>query len=96
MSDDLLRRAPRRLGALSVNPIAFGCWRFTTDSVADAHTLVETALDAGMNLIDTADVYGLDWGGAGFGACEELLGRVLAEAPSLRDLKGRNKGSDHI
>jgi 6-dehydroglucose reductase len=46
---------------------------------------VEGALDAGLNLIDTADVYGLDWGGAGFGACEELLGHVLAAAPGLRD-----------
>jgi predicted oxidoreductase len=38
-----------------------------------------------MNLVDNADVYGLDWGGTGFGACEEALGRVLAADPSLRD-----------
>jgi len=38
-----------------------------------------------MTLIDTADVYGLDYGGAGFGANEELLGKVLAGAPRLRD-----------
>lgn len=38
-----------------------------------------------MRLVDTADVYGLDWGGVGFGACEALLGQVLADAPDLRD-----------
>jgi predicted oxidoreductase len=38
-----------------------------------------------MNQIDTADVYGLDWGGTAFGSAEELLGQVLADAPGLRD-----------
>jgi predicted oxidoreductase len=47
--------------------------------------LVETALDLGMNLIDTADVYGLDWGGNGFGDAEQLLGSVLRSSPGLRD-----------
>jgi predicted oxidoreductase len=53
--------------------------------VAAAQALLETALDAGMNLIDNADVYGFDWGGTGFGTVEENLGRVLAVAPHLRD-----------
>ncbi len=39
----------------------------------------------GMNLVDTSDVYGFDWGGTGFGQVEEILGRVLAAAPSLRE-----------
>ncbi len=47
--------------------------------------MVETALDVGMNLVDTADVYGFDWGGEGFGDAESLLGKVLAEASDLRD-----------
>lgn len=82
----LVQTAPRRLGALpDVGPIAYGQWRYTTDDVASAQRLIETALDAGMNLIDTADVYGLDWGGTGFGEVEALLGRVLAAAPELRD-----------
>jgi len=53
-------------------------------SPAEARARVEAALVAGMNLVDTADVYGLDWGGDGFGAAEALLGRVLADAPELR------------
>jgi aryl-alcohol dehydrogenase-like predicted oxidoreductase len=63
--------------------LAYGCWRLTDP--ARARPVIETAVEAGMTLIDTADVYGLDFGGAGFGAAEELLGRVLAEAPDLRD-----------
>jgi predicted oxidoreductase len=72
-------------GLASVGPIALGLWRFTTTKLDDAIGLVDTALDLGMNLVDNADVYGFDWGGSGFGACEELLGRVLAVRPDLRD-----------
>lgn len=68
-----------------VGAISFGCWRFTgTDVSADA-ALIEHALDLGMNLVDTADVYGLDWGGSGFGANETALGDVLRKKPALRD-----------
>ena len=82
----LVHPGPRRLAdGVEVGPIGFGTWRFTHDDPAHATTVLETALDAGMGLVDTADVYGLDWGGSGFGAVEELLGRVLADAPTLRD-----------
>ena len=82
----LVRTQPRTLGSLgAVDPIAYGQWRYTTDDLGAAQELLEVALDVGMNLIDTADVYGLDWGGTGFGSVEERLGRVLAAAPQLRD-----------
>jgi predicted oxidoreductase len=82
----LVLTEPRSLGALDpVGPIGYGQWRYTTDDRHLARTLVETALEAGMNLVDTADVYGLDWGGSAFGQVEELLGHVLAEAPDLRE-----------
>ena len=81
----LVDRSARQLGRFEVGPLAYGLWRFTTPDVAKATELIETALDAGMNLVDTADVYGLDHGGSGFGAAEELLGRVLAASPGLRD-----------
>ena len=85
--DNLVDAGTRALGAsgLHVGPLAFGCWRFTHDHVRDARTALDTALECGMRLVDTADVYGLDWGGAGFGACEALLGRILSDAPELRD-----------
>jgi predicted oxidoreductase len=65
--------------------LAFGCWRFVGTDVTAGTELIETALDLGMDLIDTADIYGLGFGGAGFGAAEELLGKVLAASPGLRD-----------
>ena len=69
---------------LVVGPLSFGCWRFTTSSLREATALVNAAVGLGMNLIDTADVYGLDWDGTGFGAAEDLLGRVFAGSPDLR------------
>ncbi len=77
-------------GALDgIGPIAYGCWRFAGTDVAAGREKIETALECGMTLIDTADIYGFDGSapapGAGFGAAEELLGRVLAETPGLRD-----------
>ena len=87
MTHSLVQIRPRSLpaGLDPIGPLGFGTWRFTTDDLGAAHELVETALDVGMNLIDTADVYGLDYNGSGFGGNEEVLGKVLAQAPGLRD-----------
>ena len=83
----LVRSAPRRLGSgdVEVGPLALGLWRFTGTDIGQNAALVESGLDLGMNLIDIADVYGLDWGGTGFGSCEENLGAVLRARPELRD-----------
>lgn len=77
----------RRLGqsGLEVGPIAYGLWRFVGNDVKAARARIEVALDAGMTLIDAAAVYGLDWGGSAFGESETLLGKVLADAPALRN-----------
>jgi predicted oxidoreductase len=68
-----------------VGPLAFGLWRYTNPDVTAAQRVLEAALDAGMNLIDNADVYGYAGDGTGFGRVEEILGSVLAVAPGLRD-----------
>ena len=65
-----------------VSSIAWGMWRFSGDDVAAAEARVQAALDAGVTLFDTADIYGPD-NGEPFGAAETLLGRVLAANPSL-------------
>ncbi len=80
----LIDSASRTIGPFEVGPIGLGCWRFTDDNSAAARSVLETALDLGMNLVDTADVYGFDWGGAGFGGNEEILGKLIAATPSLR------------
>ncbi len=74
---------PLGLGGLRSAPMAWGMWRFHGDDVAAAQARVEAALAAGVTLLDTADIYGLDSGA--FGAAESLLGRVLAAAPHLRE-----------
>lgn len=56
-----------------------------TGEHSDNVALVSHAVDQGITLLDNADVYGLDWGGTHFGACEEALGRVFADNPRLRD-----------
>ena len=77
--------APRVIGSLPpVGPVAFGCWRLTGSDEETAST-INAAVDLGMNLVDTADVYGLDWGGSAFGSCEEALGRLMTRQPGLRD-----------
>lgn len=83
----LVDAEPRRIRGIEapIGPLAFGCWRFTHDDEAHAQQVLEVALDAGMVLVDTADVYGLDFGGTGFGDNEALLGRVLQHSPGLRD-----------
>lgn len=70
-------------GGPEVSPLAWGMWRFRGQDVRAATALVQAALDAGITLFDTADVYGLD-NGEPFGAAEALLGRVFAAEPGLR------------
>ena len=82
----LVQNSPRSLGSLpAVGPLSFGLWRYTNTDLTAAQRALETALDAGMNLVDNADVYGFDWGGTGFGQVEEILGSVLAASPGLRE-----------
>lgn len=66
-----------------VGAIAYGCWRFAESSTQAADTKIRTALDAGMTLIDTADIYGLGEP-KGFGGAEAVLGDVLDADPALR------------
>jgi predicted oxidoreductase len=79
------RPEPVPLGksGISVSPLAWGMWRFAGVDVATARARIEAALEIGITLFDTADVYGAD--GPGFGTAEDLFGEVLAEAPSLAD-----------
>ena len=79
--------AHRTLGAsgIAISPIAWGMWRLAEGgrSAAEAARLVHAALDAGITLLDTADIYGFN-GSSGFGDAEALLGEVLAAEPAMR------------
>jgi predicted oxidoreductase len=79
--------ASRQLGSsgIAISPIAWGMWRLAEGgrSAAEAARLVHAALDSGITLLDTADIYGFN-GDGGFGDAEALLGDVLAAEPGLR------------
>ena len=78
-------RQPRRLGRsdLEVSPIAWGMWRLD-GSVDDVRARIDAAIEAGITLFDTADIYGFGTA-IGFGGAEALFGRALAADRSLRD-----------
>jgi predicted oxidoreductase len=80
--------AHRTLGAsgIAIAPIAWGMWRLAENGRGsrEAAWLVHAALDAGITLLDTADIYGFD-GQGGFGDAETLLGEALAAEPALRE-----------
>jgi len=59
-------------------------WRFGGDNLTGSRAKIDAALSIGINLFDTADIYGPD-NGEGFGAAEALLGQVFAQDRSLRD-----------
>jgi predicted oxidoreductase len=76
-------RIPLGQSGLEVAPMGWGMWRFAGADPDTAQRRIEAALEIGCTLFDTADIYGYSTP-AGFGGAEELLGRVLRNAPSLR------------
>jgi len=85
MTNFLALPTSRSLGSsgLQSSALAWGMWRFKGTNLKAADGLVRTALDHGLSLFDTADIYGPD-NGESFGAAEALLGRVLEAEPGLR------------
>ncbi|MEI2654756.1 MAG: aldo/keto reductase [Microthrixaceae bacterium] len=76
---------------IEIGPLAYGTARLGEATLDAAIDRIEAAVDAGMTLIETADVAGFDpteedaAHGGGFGAAEQRLGEVFAEVPELRD-----------
>ncbi|MCL1996962.1 MAG: aldo/keto reductase [Defluviitaleaceae bacterium] len=60
-----------KIGPIS-SAIALGCMRLKDMKVGDVGTLIETALENGINLFDHADIYGA-------GYCEEIFGKAHKE-----------------
>ena len=74
---------PLGKSGIEISSLAWGMWRFAGLEVSAARAAIDAAFAAGITLFDTADIYG--FGEQGFGAAEELLGRVFADSPDLRD-----------
>ena len=62
---------------LNVSRIALGCMRIADKSVDEVDELIKTALDAGINFFDHADIYG-------GGKSEKVFGEVLKRHPDYR------------
>jgi aryl-alcohol dehydrogenase-like predicted oxidoreductase len=78
----------RRLGrsGLLVSELCLGTMQFGwTADEATAHRVLDRALDDGVNLIDTADVYSRWVEGNPGGVAEEIVGKWLAAKPVRRE-----------
>jgi predicted oxidoreductase len=62
---------------LNVSEISLGCMRIADLSAGDASTLINTALDEGIDFFDHADIYG-------GGKSEEVFARALDMNPGVR------------
>lgn len=78
--------SPRPLGdsGLVCSALGWGMWRFAGDDLKASRAKIDAALEIGVTLFDTADIYGPD-NGEPFGAAEALLGRVFKENKGLRE-----------
>lgn len=65
-------------GAISASEIALGCMRISELSKKDAEALVNTALEAGIDFFDHADIYG-------GGKSEEVFAEATGMKPSVRE-----------
>ncbi len=63
---------PVPLGRVGLGTWAIGGWMWGGSDEAECIQTIQHAIDSGINLIDTAPVYG-------FGRSEEIVGKALAE-----------------
>jgi aryl-alcohol dehydrogenase-like predicted oxidoreductase len=71
---------------LRVTPICLGTMTFGEQvNEGDAHSILDRAVERGINFLDTAEMYSVPARKETFGATETILGRWLAARPGLRD-----------
>jgi aryl-alcohol dehydrogenase-like predicted oxidoreductase len=74
-----VRNLPFVLPRIALGTWAIGGWMWGGTEDTDAISTIQTAIDKGLTLIDTAPVYG-------FGVSEALVGRALAEGGLRRQV----------
>ncbi len=71
---------------LRVTPICLGTMTFGEQvAEADAHAILDRALERGVNFIDTAEMYAVPARAETCGATETIIGRWFAQRPGARD-----------
>ena len=76
-----------RLGTsdLQVTPICLGTMTFGEQvAEADAHAILDRALERGINFLDTAEMYSVPARAETYGSTETILGRWFRKNPSAR------------
>jgi aryl-alcohol dehydrogenase-like predicted oxidoreductase len=89
---------------LRVTPICLGTMTFGQQvNEADAHRILDLALERGINFIDTAEMYAVPARAETFGATETILGHWFAKRPGARQklvlatkIAGPARGMDWI
>src|ERR1700738_1429538 len=77
-----------RASRIALGTWAIGGWMWGGSDESDAIRTIHTALDNGINLIDTAPVYG-------FGRSEEIVGKALAaDGRRKRTITATTVGTD--
>ena len=81
-----MQRRPLGRSGLAVAPLAFGgnVFGWTADE-ATSFSLLDAFVDAGFDLVDTADVYSRWVPGHAGGESETIIGRWLARSPGRRE-----------
>jgi aryl-alcohol dehydrogenase-like predicted oxidoreductase len=70
---------------LQVTPICLGTMTFGEQvAEADAHAILDRALEHGINFIDTAEMYSVPARAETYGATETIIGHWFAKHPGLR------------
>ena len=70
---------------LHVTPICLGTMTFGEQvNEADSHAILDRSLDAGVNFIDTAEMYAVPAKAETFGATETIIGHWFAKHPGAR------------
>ena len=72
---------------VEVPVIAVGCMRMADKTVDEAKEVIDTALNAGLNFFDHADLYG-------GGKSEEVFGKALSLPPFLCYTEANQKKGD--
>ncbi|AVS73971.1 aldo/keto reductase [Paracidovorax cattleyae] len=71
--------------ALQVSPICLGTMTFGEQvGEADAHAILDRSLAAGIDFIDTAEMYAVPARAETYGATESIIGRWFAKNPGAR------------
>lgn len=81
MEYTFLGRTGLRVSRICLGTMNFGPYTNEPDSFS----IMNSALELGINFFDTANVYGAMWDAGGVGNTEKIIGRWLAEDKSRRD-----------